>query len=55
MQIEGNKLTAEEGKIIARKEDNEIVGKVLYLGNVDSIDNYVEIDEPIKEEENEIL
>jgi len=38
-------ITADEGKIFADLEGN-IVAKEIYIGNIDSPDNYVEIDEP---------
>ena len=50
MTIDGNKITAGEGKIFASKETGEIVAKTLYLGIVDSADNYIEVDEPKQEE-----
>jgi len=43
-------ITAEEGKIFTDKQGN-IVGKELYLGNIDSPDNYVEVEEIEKMEE----
>jgi len=46
MKIEGNKLTADEGKIIVNKSDSEINGKIFYLGIYDNADNYEEINEP---------
>lgn len=33
---------ADEGKVIVRNADNYIMGKDLYLGKNDSIDNYHE-------------
>lgn len=48
MTKENNKITADKGKTFTDKEGN-IVGSVLYLGIVDSADNYVEIE--IKEVE----
>ena len=33
---------AEDGKFIIRKSDNKIMGKSIYLGEEDSIDNYEE-------------
>jgi hypothetical protein len=44
-------ITADDGMMIMRKEDGAIVGKIAYLGNIDSPENYTEIDEPEKEEE----
>jgi hypothetical protein len=38
-------ITAEESLILADKNGNP-VGKQLYLGNIDSPDNYIEIDAP---------
>lgn len=32
MKIEGNKLTADEGKTLIRKESGEDYGNVIYLG-----------------------
>lgn len=40
------KLIAPQGKVFARKEDGEVLGGVLWLGNGDSADNYVEVDKP---------
>jgi len=49
MKIEKNEyyvtITADEGKIFADKEGN-VVSKMLHLGNIDSPENYDEIDEP---------
>jgi hypothetical protein len=55
MQIENitvTKITASEGKTFASKETGKILSNQMYLGSVDSLDNYTEVDEP-KEEENE--
>lgn len=52
MKQEGNIYTAEEGKLIVRKEDDFIMGPDIDLGSADSIDNYEERDfseEEIKE------
>ena len=32
MKIEGNKLTADEGKTLIRKESGEVYGSTIYLG-----------------------
>jgi len=42
-------ITADEGKVLADKE-GKVVGKELYLGNIDSPENYVEVDEPMEYE-----
>lgn len=44
------KMTAEKGKILARYEDQEILGKVLWLGKNDLTTNYIEVDEPMEED-----
>jgi len=46
MKIEGNKITADDGKIIVNKENSETSGILFYIGIHDSVDNYIEIDEP---------
>jgi len=38
-------ITAEEGKIFADLTGN-IIAKEIYLGNIDSPENYIEIDDP---------
>ena len=38
-------ITADEGKIFADLNGN-IIAKEIYLGNIDSPENYTEIDEP---------
>lgn len=45
------KLEADEGKIFAKKETNEVLGSTLILGKNDSADNYIEVDKPISTEE----
>lgn len=55
-----NKITdrvyeCDEGKVFIRKSDNFIMGDAIDLGDLDSIDNYSEIDGPdapeVEEEE----
>ena len=41
-----NNIIADNGKIFARKDSGEIVARELWLGINDSVDNYVEVDEP---------
>jgi hypothetical protein len=48
-------LTASDGKTIVRKDTGKIVGKKLYLGIIDSPDNYEEADEPTAEEEQLVI
>lgn len=46
MKIENNKLIADEGKKIIKKDGTETDGvKVIYLASSDSADNYKEIDD----------
>lgn len=42
MEIKGNIVVAEEGKLLFRKSDNEIMGTVVRLGADDVADNYYE-------------
>lgn len=39
-----NIYTADEGKWFVRKTDSFVMGKVLDMGNTDSIDNYDEVE-----------
>lgn len=52
MTTEDNKLyKCDENKVFMRKSDGFIMGSGLDLGENDSIENYEEIDDPNKEEE----
>ena len=42
MKIEGNKITADEGKEIYNLSNPDIYGKTIILGKNDSIDNWAE-------------
>lgn len=42
MTQQGNIYTADNGKMIVRKEDNFVMGESIDLGSADSIDNYTE-------------
>lgn len=44
-----NYYKAEEGKVWKHKATGTILSSELYLGIQDSIDNYVQVDEPIEE------
>ena len=44
------KLTATEGKVYALKSDMSIYGKTIFLGVNDSAENWIEIPEPINEQ-----
>lgn len=46
-------LVASEGKIFAHKETEEILGSSLWLGKEDSADNYIEVDIPVEQEQEE--
>jgi hypothetical protein len=48
MKIEGNKITAEEGKVFKRKSDGFIYGNEIYLGYTYFIGGK-ELDEPYLE------
>lgn len=57
-QVLLRKLTASEGKVIISKELDEnnkpkVISKEIYLGNVDSEENYEEVDEKIYEAKEE--
>lgn len=41
------KLEADEGNTFTKKDDNVMLGSVLYLGKNDSISNYTEVPKPI--------
>lgn len=45
MKIEGNKITADEGKVFCRKESGEIYANEIYLGKTFFI-NGIKLDEP---------
>jgi hypothetical protein len=49
MKIEENHITAEKGKVFRHKESGDIISNELWLGILDSADNYEEIDKPIEE------
>jgi hypothetical protein len=53
MTIDGNKITADEGKIIVHKTIAEINGTVFYLSIHDSPENYKEIDPPLQQDVND--
>lgn len=59
MNLTGNKLTAEDGKVLRRKADGMVYGDVIYLGNtyyiggilqnpphVDVMDDFEEVEKP---------
>ena len=46
-------ITAENGKVLKRVSDGEVLGKSLALGKGDSADNYVETDEVANPSESE--
>ena len=50
-KVELTELIANEGKLIARKEDGLIMGEKIYLGIHDKKSNYKEVDKPIIETE----
>ena len=50
-KVELTELIANEGKLIARKEDDVIMGERVYLGINDKKANYKEVDKPIAETE----
>ena len=52
MKIEGNKITADEGKEIYNILNPEIYGKNITLGKNDSVENWAERDETIIKEDN---
>lgn len=60
MKIQNNTLIADEGKVIRCKCHGVILGTEVYLRKIvkdgkledDTPDNYEEIDEPVREEEN---
>jgi len=54
MKIEGNKITAAEGKEIYNVSNPEIYGKTITLGINDSADNWSERDETIIEEDTDL-
>ena len=49
-KVELTELIANEGKLIARKEDGAIMGERLYLGIQDKKSNYIEVDKPAENE-----
>lgn len=46
MTINGNILMADEGKALKK---GDVIAKIVYLGVNDSVDNWLEIDEPEEE------
>lgn len=50
MKIEGNKITADEGKEIYKISNPDVYGKTITLGNNDSVESWAERDETIIEE-----
>ena len=54
MKIEGNKITADEGREIYNVSNPEIYGKNITLGINDSPDNWAERDETIIEEDTDL-
>jgi len=52
-KVELTELIANEGKLIARKEDGAIMGERLYLGIQDKKSNYIEVDKPAENENSE--
>jgi hypothetical protein len=40
------KIIADEGKVFQHKFSGEIYGSEIYLGSIDSPDNYIEVDAP---------
>jgi len=52
MKIEGNKITADEGKEIYNISNPDIYGKTITLGINDSPENWAEGDETIEPEAN---
>jgi hypothetical protein len=50
MTIEENHITASDGKVFQNKITGDIYGNELWLGNIDSADNYDEIDPPLPEQ-----
>lgn len=60
MENNGKTLIADEGKVLMCKCHNVIIGTEVYLKEImkngvlekDSVDNYVEIDEPERENKN---
>jgi len=36
-------ITAEEGYVFCTKDKTEVFGNIIYLGNIDSEENYIEI------------
>jgi hypothetical protein len=52
MKVEnGNHLIAKDGKLLKNKKTGEVYGNELWLGNIDSVDNYEEVDD----EENKLI
>jgi len=47
---ETRKLTADEGKVLQNIATEEKYGEIMYLGIIDSPDNYQDADPPPKEE-----
>lgn len=51
--IELRKITADSGKVFQNIATGETHGNTIYLGDIDSPDNYIEIDVPETEENND--
>jgi len=54
MKIEGNKITADEGKEMYNILNPEIYGNQITLGKNDSVENWSERDETIIEEDTDL-
>lgn len=45
-KLDNNIYAADDGKVIIRKDNGEIIGNAIWVSDNDSIDNYAESDEP---------
>ena len=52
-KVELTELIANEGKLIARKDNGAIMGERIYLGIQDKKSNYIEVDKPADNEDSE--